>query len=217
MWESTAKTEQRMQYALCVFLSSSRLYCLIWVLLWPEIRPLWPRQGLVLLCHDASIAPCACLLPGPKTICCKLRYGLFRLMCCLRTWCDWVSIHTTTLKLPASWPQTPMVTASVQDRKSAMAWVCVCERIPPLCSLILTLSSLERTGLEIKTTEPSCCAASRCHSHIYSNLTRLWRKAVHSGGILQTLYEKQKTCKHLLFIKMPVIFARRQFFNLLMF
>lgn len=100
-----------------VLLSLPWLCCLIWVLLWPQIRLLWPRQGLVLLCHDASIAPSACVLPGPKTICCKLRYGLFRLMCCLRTWCDWVSIHTMALKLPASWPQTPVVTASVLDRK----------------------------------------------------------------------------------------------------
>lgn len=51
------------------------------------------HEGLVLLCHDASIAPSVCLLPGPKTICCKLYYGLFRLICCLQTRCDWVSIH----------------------------------------------------------------------------------------------------------------------------
>lgn len=48
----------------------------------------------VLLCHDASIAPSVCLLQGPKTICCKLYYGLFRLICCLQTRCDWVSIHS---------------------------------------------------------------------------------------------------------------------------
>lgn len=103
----------------CIMLSVfpwAWLWFLIWVPLWSEIRLLWPWQGLVLLCHDASIAPCACLLPGPKTICCKLRYGLFRLMCCPRTWCDWVSIHTATLKLPASWPQTPVVTASAQKK-----------------------------------------------------------------------------------------------------
>lgn len=85
----------------CVF---SVLLGSVWILLRGEIRPLWPWQGLVLLCHDASIAPYACLLPGPKTICCKLHYGLLRLICCLRTWCDWVSIQTTPLKLPASWP-----------------------------------------------------------------------------------------------------------------
>lgn len=91
-------------------------------------------RGLVLLCHDASISPTACLLPGPKTIRCKLQYGLFRLMCCLRTWCDWVSIHNTTLKLPASWPQTPTVTASVHDGSSAMAWVYLGEETFPLLS-----------------------------------------------------------------------------------
>lgn len=115
-WIPPLKFKQQMHYAPIVYLRFPWLWCLIWVLLWPEIRLLWPWQGLVLLCHDASIPPGACLLPGPKTICCKLRYGLFRLMCCLRTWCDWVSIHTTTLKLPASWPQTPIVTASVQDK-----------------------------------------------------------------------------------------------------
>lgn len=154
-----------MHYVLCVFLSPSWHYCLIWVLLWPEIRPLWPWQGLVLLCHDASIAPSGGLLPGPKTICCKLSYGLFRLMCCLQTWCDWVSIHTTTLKLPASWPQTPIVTASIQDRKNAMAWVCVWAKIPSLCSLIHALfSSLKRKGLEIKRTELPYCVAWTYHS-----------------------------------------------------
>lgn len=108
----------------CIMLSvfpRAWLWFLIWVPLWSEIRLLWPWQGLVLLCHDASIAPCACLLPGPKTICCKLRHGLFRLMCCPRTWCDWVSIHTATLKLPASWPQTPVVTASARE-KGAWHW-----------------------------------------------------------------------------------------------
>lgn len=102
----------------------------------PEIRLLWPWQALLLLSHDASIAPSICLLPGPKTICCKLCYSLFRLICSLQTWCDWLSIHSTVLELPASWPQTPVVTASIQDRRSDMAWVCVLERISSLCCLI---------------------------------------------------------------------------------
>jgi len=200
------------------FLSPPFLWCLIWELLWPEIRLLWPWQGLVLCCHDASIAPSACLLPGPKTICCKLRDGLFELMCCLRTWCDWVSIHTTTVKLPASWPKTPVVTASVWDRKSGMALVRVWERILPLCSLILTLSSsLERKGLEIKRTEPPYRVAWIYQRYIYSNLTCFRGKAVYFVGTLQSLYKRwekeKKTCKQL-FIKIPVIFAHRQFFNL---
>lgn len=70
--DSAVEIKQKLHHALCMFPRPPWLQCLIWVLLWPEIRPLWPWQGLVLLCHDASIAPCACLLPGPKTICCKL-------------------------------------------------------------------------------------------------------------------------------------------------
>lgn len=140
--------------------------CPALALLWPEIRPLCPRQGLVLHCHDASIAPSACLLPGPKTICCKLHYGLFRLMCCLRTWCDWVSMHTTTLRLPASWPQTPIVTASVQCRRSAMAL----EHRPSLYFLIFTLSLfLDGKGLEIKMTEALYCVACSFHTYIHSS------------------------------------------------
>lgn len=136
-----------------VFLSSAWLGFLIWGPLWSEIRLLWPWQGLVLLCHDASIAPCACLLPGPKTICCKLRYGLFRLMCCPRTWCDWVSIHTATLKLPASWPQTPVVTASAWDGEKGAGHWAASERgylLSPFSDLHALTSSLQREGLEIK-------------------------------------------------------------------
>lgn len=125
----------------------------VWILLWGEIRPLWLWQGLVLLCHDASIAPYACLLPGPKTICCKLHYGLLRLICCLRTWCDWVSIHTTTLKLPASWPGHQQW--QLQYRTVGATWsVSVLWRGNLLSALWSSTSppkSLERKG------QPSCC------------------------------------------------------------
>lgn len=159
----------------------------IWVLLWPEIRPLWPWQGLVLLCHDASIAPSACLLPGPKTICCKLHYGLFRLICCLRTWCDWVSIHTATLKLPPSWPQTPIVTASVQDGRSNMAWVCVLERKPSLCFLIFTLSSSE-----IRRTKSPYCVALTCHSYFYRSPMCLRSSAAYFSWHFATSLQKKE-------------------------
>lgn len=105
------------------------------------------------------IAPCVCLLPGPKTICCKLHYGLFKLICCLQTWRDCVSIHTTTLNLPASWPQTLIVTTSVQDGRSDIAWDCVSERIPSLCSPVFTLSPSE-----IRKTESPCCVALTHHN-----------------------------------------------------
>lgn len=170
----------------------------IWALLWPEIRPLWPWQGLVLLCHDASIAPSGCLLPGPKTICCKLCYSLFRLICCLRTWCDWVSIHTTTLKLPASWPQTPIVTASVQDGRSGTLWVCVSERKPSLCSPIFTSSS---SGIR-KTKSPDCGALT-CHSYFYSRLICLQSSA--AFFVFCNLITKRGNTNILYLLKMPVI------------
>lgn len=118
------------------------------------LNPLF-RHFLYFLCHDAAIAPSVCMLPGPKTICRKLHYSLSRLKR------DVIGYRFTTLKLPASWPQTPIVTASVQDGRSNMAWVCVLKRILSLCSLILTLFSSE-----IKKTESPSCVALTYHNNI---------------------------------------------------
>lgn len=183
------------------------LSCLIWVLLWPEMRPLWPWQGLVLLGHDASITPCACLLPGPKTICYKLLYGLFRLICCLRTWCDWVSIHTTTLKLPASWPQTPIVTASVQDRRSGVG-LCLAEGSSSSLMATRSSSSSEWDGREPKRSARTSAVWRARITAAFIRQSNLRRRAAHFVGILQSHYKKETaTCEHLLFIKMPVIFG----------
>lgn len=152
----------------------------VWILLRGEIRPLWPWQGLVLLCHDASIAPYACLLPGPKTICCKLHYGLLRLICCLRTWCDWVSIHTTPLKLPASWPGHQQW--QLQYRTVGAAWsVLLLQRgnlLSALWSSTSPLQSLEGGGQ----TPPA--ALTYHHICFYCSLvaTRSW--AAHSVLLL---------------------------------
>ena len=140
---------------------------------WPVIRQLWAWQGPVSIQPDSSIAPCASLpLPGPKTICCKLRHGVFvGWYAAPWTWCDWVSIHATTLKLPAS--RQPQPTSD--SLGTGQEWRGVCgprERIPSLFPPLITAPSpgLERSGSESRDRSPPCCVAGEHHSFIHSNL-----------------------------------------------
>lgn len=75
----------------------------------------------------------------------------------------WLGIDSraTALKLPASWPPTPIVTASRQDGRSHVSLVCVLRRISSLCSLIFLLSFPEIGATE----SPHRVALSYNNSH----------------------------------------------------
>lgn len=118
-----------------------------------EIRPSRPWQGPVLLCHDASIAPSVCLLQGPKTICCKLYYGLFRLICCLQTRCDWVSIHRHNAKIACLVaPNANSDSFETGREERGVTGVCLGEDIFPLRSDLPPL--LPRDGRDTATLLP---------------------------------------------------------------
>lgn len=147
-----------------------------------------------------GLAPpwCVCLLPGPKTICCKLCYSLFRLMRCPRTWCDWVSIQSTMLKLPASWPQTPVVTAWVQQEECHGAGLRVGKDPFPfdLPPLLLCREPREWGIRDYKDRAPLLCCINLSQLYSPSYLTTT---AAHRVGILQSFNKKGKRHVNILF------------------